>query len=682
MSAKYPGGIITKNYVAPTPSSAPGIWTLDQQEQAQQAGIWPFGGPFNYIEDVFSTYLYTGNGSTQTITNGIDLSTKGGLVWIRRRGSATDHHLEDTVRGATKYLISNTTGAEQTNANAITAFNSTGFSLGSYADVNSNTGSFVSWTFRKQTKFFDVVTYSGNGLSTQAVSHSLDSVPGCVLIKRTDSAGTSWYVWHRSLTNGDYLILDGTNSATAGSPSVWPLSPATSSTFTVGQASGVNVVGGTYVMYLFAHNAGGFGLTNADNVISCGSYTGNGSTVGPTVTLGYEPQFVMVKNSSNTANWVMLDNMRGMPDPAVSNDALIYANTSGAEISNNWMGITATGFYPYGANATVNASANNYIYIAIRRGPMKVPTDATKVFTPTKATFSGTTVTDTGYVVDMAINKNGTATTGNNFVFDRLRGSNNSTEQQTISTNTTSAEVASSGRVALTGTTTIQNGFLEQNTVANNIVWSFGRAPSFFDEVCYTGTGSATTFSHNLGVAPELVIVKKRSAASTTGWLIGASTLGYANKLYLNLTNASAADSTAWNSTAPTSTVFSVGTNTDSNASAATFVAYLFATCAGVSKVGTYTGNGTTQTIDCGFGAGGARFVLIKRTDSTGDWYVYDTARGMTTLTDPYLLLNSTAAEVATLGSVTTVSTGFALNSTILAAINVSAGTYIFLAIA
>jgi hypothetical protein len=111
-------------------------------------------------------------------------------------------------------------------------------------------------------------------------------------------------------------------------------------------------------------------------------------------------------------------------------------------------------------------------------------------------------------------------------------------------------------------------------------------------------------------------------------------------------------------------------------------VAYLFATCAGVSKVGSYTGNGTTQTINCGFGAGGARFVLIKRTDSTGDWYVYDTARGMTVLTDPYLLLNSTAAETATLGSVTTVSTGFAVNASILAAINTTSASYVFLAIA
>jgi hypothetical protein len=98
--------------------------------------------------------------------------------------------------------------------------------------------------------------------------------------------------------------------------------------------------------------------------------------------------------------------------------------------------------------------------------------------------------------------------------------------------------------------------------------------------------------------------------------------------------------------------------------------------------VGSYTGNGTTQTINCGFGAGGARFVLLKRTDAAGGWYVYDTARGMTVLTDPYLLINSTAAETATLGSVTTVSTGFALNASVLAAINTNAASYIFLAIA
>jgi hypothetical protein len=218
------------------------------------------------------------------------------------------------------------------------------------------------------------------------------------------------------------------------------------------------------------------------------------------------------------------------------------------------------------------------------------------------------------------------------------------------------------------------------NGVTPYINWFFKRAPSFFDEVCYTGTGSATTFSHNLGVAPELMIVKCRSGV--LDWTTYQAPLGASQVMRLNSTIAAFSDASVWNGTTPTSSVFSVGTSTRSNSGGDTFVIYLFATCAGVSKVGSYTGNGTTQTINCGFGAGGARFVLIKRTDSTSGWYVYDTARGMTTLTDPFLQLNSTAAETATLGSVTTVSTGFAVNASILAAINTNGASYIYLSIA
>jgi len=139
---------------------------------------------------------------------------------------------------------------------------------------------------------------------------------------------------------------------------------------------------------------------------------------------------------------------------------------------------------------------------------------------------------------------------------------------------------------------------------------------------------------------------------------------------------------TMWNDTTPTASVFSIGTYNGVNGSGDTYVAYLFATCAGVSKVGSYAGTGATQTINCGFGAGGARFVLIKRTDSTGGWYVWDSARGMISGTDPSLLLNSTAAEVNA-NSVYAISTGFQIVSTA-AGINSSASgaTYIFLAIA
>jgi hypothetical protein len=117
------------------------------------------------------------------------------------------------------------------------------------------------------------------------------------------------------------------------------------------------------------------------------------------------------------------------------------------------------------------------------------------------------------------------------------------------------------------------------------------------------------------------------------------------------------------------------------NATSNLYVAYLFATCAGVSKVGSYTGNGSSQTIDCGFSAG-ARFVLIKRNNDIGDWYVWDTARGIVSGNDPHLSLNTTAAEVTTDDTIDTNSTGFVVNQVAATNVNVSSGTYIFLAIA
>jgi len=173
--------------------------------------------------------------------------------------------------------------------------------------------------------------------------------------------------------------------------------------------------------------------------------------------------------------------------------------------------------------------------------------------------------------------------------------------------------------------------------------------------------------------------VKQRSA--TNAWQVYSSALANTEYLVLNTTAAKAPGATRWNSTTPTSTVFSIGTASEVNTSTATYVAYLFATCAGVSKVGSYTGTGALQTVNCGF-TGGARFVLIKRTDSTGDWYVYDSARGISSGNDPYLFLNSTAAEVTGTNYVDTTSVGFQVTAAAPAGLNANGGTYIFLAIA
>jgi hypothetical protein len=160
-----------------------------------------------------------------------------------------------------------------------------------------------------------------------------------------------------------------------------------------------------------------------------------------------------------------------------------------------------------------------------------------------------------------------------------------------------------------------------------------------------------------------------------------SSILANTEYLVLNTTAAKATGATRWNSTTPTSTVFSLGTASEVNTVGATYVAYLFATVASVSKVGSYTGTGTTLAVNCGFTTG-ARFVLVKRTDLVGDWYVWDSTRGIVAANDPYLLLNSTAAEVTTTDWVDTAASGFELSNSVGNLVNVIGGTYLFLAIA
>jgi len=630
------------------------------------------GAAPNYIEDVFSTYLWTGTGATLSIVNNIDLATKGGLTWIKQRGQASAHALFDTARGATNRLATNGTNAQAT-VSGVTAFNTNGFTSGTDAETNGSGNTYVGWTFRKQPKFFDVVTWTGDGTNGRNIPHNLGSVPGCIIVKCTSTSG-DWGVYHRSIGATKNLKLNLTN-AEQTSIAWWNNTAPTSTNFTL-YSTPANVSGDTYVAYIFAHDAGGFGLTGTDNVISCGSFVNAGSDV--STTLGYEPQWLMVKNATVAGgNWTIWDNMRGMP--VGSADARLYANLSNAETTSDQVEPTATGFTIKGAAF----GTGTYIYIAIRRGPMKVPTDGTKVFAPVTYTGSGAAKTVTaGFPVDLSLNGNRNTATLGQYWFDRLRGaaiSLNSAETTAETTDSTSLTSFASNTEITLGTSA--SGWVNDSG-RTYIDWMFRRAPSFFDEVCYTGTGSATTFSHNLGVAPELMIVKNRTGGgSSYEWAVYAASQGATKFAYLNATSAFSTSSVMWNDTAPTSSVFTVGIAARVNGSGNSLVAYLFATCAGVSKVGSYTGNGSTQAIACGF-TGGARFVLIKRTDSTGGWYVYDTARGMTLLTDPYLFLNSTAAESATLGSVTTTTGGFTVDASILAAINTNAASYIFLAIA
>jgi hypothetical protein len=637
-----------------------------------------------YIEDVFSTYIYTGNGATQTITNGIDLSGKGGLVWFKNRDQTTSHQLYDTLRGATYALQSDQTSAQSVRAGSLTAFNSNGFDIGSDGDQNASTRKYVSWTFRKQPKFFDVVTYTGNGAGGRDISHNLKSAPGAYFVKRTDAAG-NWWTGQAAVelanggnpasTSANFALNTTNRYAYTGAPySVWAFGSSATNFYVNDQA---NISGATYVAYLFANNAGGFGLTGLDNVISCGTATWNSSGVS-SVTLGYEPQWVMIKSSSGNYGWWMADNMRGMP--ATNDGQQLNAEGNYAESSSSLVAKpTATGF-----RTTNGAASETYLYIAIRRGPMKVPTDATKVYTanPYTATDTDGRLITSGFPVDAAIidPRNGYSTPGGPNWFSRLTG--NGYFLQTASTNAESnGSSNSNGIMGQDGITVSRTGTNVWSNVGSNtyVPWFFRRAPSFFDEVCYTGTGSNTAQAHNLGVIPELVIVKARG--SVNNWLVYNAIGGVGNTLRLQTAGGYIGGSPA-SSLTSTSVTYGYDANyLDScSANGTNYVAYLFATCAGVSKVGGYTGTGTLTTINCGF-TGGARFVLIKRTDASSDWFVWDTARGMVSGTDPSLALNSIAAE-SNANSVYTATTGFQLLASPSKDVNTSGGTYIFLAIA
>ena len=626
-----------------------------------------------YIESVFSTYLYTGNGSTQTITNGIDLSGKGGLVWIKNR-SQYNHVLADTARGTGEVLFSNTTAGSTFSSADVTAFNANGFSLGANGRVNQNDvpnggGTFVSWTFRKAAKFFDVVTATTTS-TTATITHNLGSVPGAIIRKRIDST-SDWFVWHRSLSSGNLLYLNLTLAQDASSG----ISNVTSTSFDISGATG------TYVFYIFAHDAGGFGDSGNDNVISCGSYTGNGSTSGPTVTLGWEPQWLLVKRAGGTGgSWFLFDSMRGIADGG--DDTYLQANASDAEILANYVKVTSTGFAIESSAAVINSSGTTFVYIAIRRGPMKTPTDATKVFNAVTYTGTGTNsrvYTGAGFPLDAVLINDRLRTSGDSAFVDRLRGAAYLSTASTFSESTGGSFYASKldsmdGYTGGTSDSTQLDG--SGRTLVN---YFFRRAPGFFDVVAYTGDGTSNrSLAHNLGVTPELIIVKSRNASAS--WRVwSASFADSSANLDLNGSGAPPFANNFFPATGRNNSNFIVNSSTNTNTT--TFVAYLFASCAAVSKLGSYTGTGTTLSVNCGFTAG-ARFVLIKRIDNTGDWYVWDTARGIVAANDPFLLLNSTAAETTGTDYIDPLSTGFQISSTAPAAINASGGTYIYLSVA
>jgi len=328
----------------------------------------------------FAATLYTGNGSTQSITNTVNgVSFQPDWVWVKiRSAGATDHYLADSVRGATKYLQSNTTAAEGTN-NGITAFNSNGFSVGAVGDTNSNTATIVGWQWNaggstvtntsgtisaqvraNTTAGFSVVTYTGTGANA-TVGHGLGVVPSMMIFKNRTGV-YNWAVYHASLANAS-TTLDFTTAAADGTnATTFNATAPTSSVFSLGTNDRVNRSTNTFVAYVFAPIAG---------YSAFGSYTGNGSADGTFVFLGFEPRWVMIKRTDTTGDWQMYDTSRA-PINVASNT--LYANGAFAEDSNTAnraLDLLSNGFKLRASASFLNASGGTYIYMAFAESPFK-----------------------------------------------------------------------------------------------------------------------------------------------------------------------------------------------------------------------------------------------------------------------------------------------------------------------
>jgi hypothetical protein len=310
---------------------------------------------------------------------------------------------------------------------------------------------------------------------------------------------------------------------------------------------------------------------------------------------------------------------------------------------------------------------------------MKVPTDATKVFSPNLYTEIVTNPTEltTSFPTDLNVLFRRNSASGGYWT-DRLRGSTTSANGLLTSFDTASEFSYGVSPFLFDNNTGVKATYLFNNTSGSlDVDYQFRRAPSFFDEVCYDGSTFQLTVTHNLQVAPQLIITKARN--NVDDWYVWCqynSSISTGACISPN-SNSSTASSAGGTISSLTSTTFKTYLPGTTGVSA---VSYLFATCAGVSKVGSYTGTGTLTTINCGF-TGGARFVMIKRTNASANWFIWDTSRGMVNGTDPSLALNTTSAE-SNANSVYTATTGFQLLASPSADVNTSGGTYIYLAIA
>ena len=631
----------------------------------QQILLGVGAGKKTYVEDVFSIdKYYADSGNYINVVNGIDLASNGGMVWGHRRDNAEDHCVCDTERGPLKYISWHDTNTEET-SHGFSSYNSNGFTVNNTqrgavneGDASNYGGDFVTRTFRKAPGFFDVVKWDGNDTAGRQIAHNLGTYPGMMIVVPYSGGSKDRAVYHVSMGNTKHIILNG-ESGPVTLTNVWNNTSPTDTHFTVGTNGLVNESGRSYVCYLFGGASGTgtshhvFGVDGDEDIIKCGSYTGNADsgTNGTFVNLGWEPQFVLVKRiSGGNHGWFTIDAFRGQCFDGGDMEERLDQNA--VESESTRVDFTSTGFRLRTSGSSWNGNSNEYFYMAIRRGDGivgKPPDTATDVFNVSSPQSSGLPAfTNTGWDTDMAIYKQHTSTS-NWLIGSRLW------DKQRILANST-ATMAGETNFTFDWT----GGWNQVNPGSTYTSWQWKRHKGFTVMNWY-GNSTTTGHIHKLGQIPEMAWIKCVSHGKD--WVVGhhgmnGGTNPWNYYVKLNTTDSQIDDNAIFDDLAPTKTVFYTGNDDKVNASGLRYTAFLFSSVPGISKVGYYTGSGA-MTVTTGFQP---RFVLIKNISQSSNrqWLILDTSRGWGSGDDHYIVLNSTSQHYThEFGAPT--STGFTL---------------------
>ena len=330
----------------------------------------------------FQTKLYTGNGGTNALTLDGNSNLQPDWVWIKNRNGTQDHHLFDSVRGTLKRLESNSTAQEETRANSITSYDSDGFTLGDYANTNTNNDTYVAWNWKAGTSVsgntsggtakaysgsvstdagISIITYLGNDNSAHVVPHHLGVAPELTIIKERSNADI-WVVQNVYSGFGNYMTLH-TNSASATNGGNF-ITSVSSSAVTMNENAVNNANDESYILYSFASKQG---------YSKIGTYIGNGNADGPFIPLSFEPAFLIYKRTDTAKSWYMNDNKRDVHNPV---DGVLLADATDAENAShgNKIDFLSNGFKSRSTGSTVNSSGGTYLYMAFAENPFVTST--------------------------------------------------------------------------------------------------------------------------------------------------------------------------------------------------------------------------------------------------------------------------------------------------------------------